>query len=96
MLKVYHQLQQPTQQETLLFGVGVGTRHFKKAVHRNRIKRLVREAYRLQKQALKEQLQGKEQTLNLFFIYTGKELPLYEQVVEKTAQALRKLQEIYQ
>lgn len=96
MLKVYHRLQEPAQLEPLLFGVGVGTRHFKKAVHRNRIKRLIREAYRLQKQALKEQLQTKEQTLCIFFIYTGKELPLYEPLAEKTAQALRKLQEIYQ
>jgi ribonuclease P protein component len=95
MFKVYHQLQIEHAIEPLLFGVGVGTRHFKKAVHRNRIKRIVREAYRLQKQLLTEQLSTKKQTLNLFFIYTGKELPLFDQVVEKTKQALHKLQEIY-
>ncbi len=73
------------------FGVGVSKRNFKKAVDRNRIKRLIREAYRLQNKILKEKLQEKENRLSVFFIYTGKELPVYQDVFEKVGKGLNKL-----
>jgi ribonuclease P protein component len=73
------------------FGVGVSTKNFKKAVDRNRIKRLVREAYRLQKNELLQNVQGKNIQLSLFFIYTGKELPLYKEVYDKMTIALQKI-----
>jgi Ribonuclease P len=72
-------------------GFGAGSRHFKKAVDRNRIKRLCREAYRLQKQPLLEQLKKKEHSLAVFFIYTGKELPDYRTVSDKIGVLLLKL-----
>jgi ribonuclease P protein component len=75
----------------LQFGVGVSTKNFKKAVDRNRVKRLIREAYRLQKNELKNKLKLKKMHMNLFFIFTGKELPSYELVYEKLAIALQKL-----
>lgn len=76
------------------FGVGVSTRNFKKAVDRNRIKRLMREAYRLQKIGLTEQLKEKQKGLNIFLIYTGKELPDYKLVSEKVNVILNKLQKL--
>jgi len=72
-------------------GFGASSRNFKKAVDRNRIKRLTREAYRLQKHTLQAWLQEKDRHLTLFFIYTGKELPGYEVVKEKIGLALQKL-----
>ena len=72
-------------------GFGASSRNFKKAVDRNRIKRLTREAYRLQKPILQEWLSKKDRSLALFFIYTGKELPDYEVVKEKIGLALQKL-----
>jgi ribonuclease P protein component len=81
----------PTPNSRLLFGVGAGTRNFKKAVDRNRIKRLTREAYRLQKNELQQRLLETEKQLNVFFIYTGKEMPNYLLVKEKTAQILNRL-----
>ena len=72
-------------------GVGAGTRNFKKAVDRNRIKRLTREAWRLQKTALDQTMKNHSHTLSLFLIYTGKELPAFSFVKEKLAVILEKL-----
>jgi ribonuclease P protein component len=72
-------------------GFGAGSRHFKKAVDRNRIKRLSREAYRLQKQPLMDALAEKERSMALFFIYTGKELPDQGTVRAKIGVLLQKL-----
>jgi len=73
------------------FGVGVSAKNFKRAVDRNRIKRLTREAWRLQKNDLKELLKASGKQLNVFFIYTGKELPDFITVKDKVAVALKKL-----
>ncbi|HRN55586.1 MAG TPA: ribonuclease P protein component [Agriterribacter sp.] len=72
-------------------GVTVSSKHFKKAVHRNRIRRLTREAYRLQKTALQQKLTGTGNQLILFFIYTGRELPDFLLVKEKVQVILNKL-----
>ncbi|WP_298297051.1 ribonuclease P protein component [Hydrotalea sp.] len=56
-------------------GVTVSSRHFKKAVQRNRIKRLIREAYRNNKVELQQLIVGKPIGLYLFIIYVGKEMP---------------------
>lgn len=72
-------------------GFGAGSRHFKKAVARNRIKRLCREAYRLQKQPLVDHLASRGLSLAVFFVYIGKELPDYQTVTGKIAVILQKL-----
>ena len=75
----------------LQFGVGVGSRNFKRAVDRNRIKRLTRESWRLQNVELKEKLKNTGKQLNVFFIYTGKEIPRYDFVFEKMQASVQKL-----
>jgi len=72
-------------------GFGAGSRNFKKAVDRNRIKRLTREAYRLQKQGLQDHLRDKGRPLAVFFIYVGKELPDQELIRTKIGLILQKL-----
>ena len=58
--------------------VSVSKRNFKRAVDRNRIKRLMREAWRLQKPALYSVLREHEKQRALVLIYVGRELPTFE------------------
>lgn len=76
---------------SLQFGAGVSTKNFKKATDRNRIKRLTREAWRVQKSELELSLKTSDKRLNVFFIYTAKELPAYNFVYEKTSAVISKL-----
>jgi ribonuclease P protein component len=75
----------------LQVGFAVSSRNFKKAVHRNRIKRLMREAWRLQKNELQLSPLLTSQSLNLFLIYTGKELPAHTMIFDKTALVIARL-----
>jgi ribonuclease P protein component len=72
-------------------GVGVSSRIFKKATDRNRIKRLMREAYRLQKNILHEHLVKNNRRLSVFILYTGKELPKYDVVFSKMQSIINRL-----
>lgn len=64
--------------------VSVPKRNFKKAVLRNRIKRLTREAYRLQKAPYP----GK---IYIAFLYVGKEVPDFSQAERAVGAILDKL-----
>jgi len=78
----------------LIFGIGVSNKNFKRAVDRNWIKRLTREAWRLQKNDLKEKLKINGKCLNVFLIYLSKELPDHQLIKDKVAVALKKLEKI--
>ncbi|MEO8962515.1 MAG: ribonuclease P protein component [Ginsengibacter sp.] len=80
---------------TLQAGFTVSTRNFKKSVDRNRIKRLMRESYRLQKNNLQTSLERNHKNLAVFFIYQGNKLPVSEEVFEKIGGALQRLQKIF-
>ena len=82
------------QLSPLQAGFSVSKRNFKKAVDRNRIKRLIREAYRLQKNDLKLLLKERSSNLSVFLIYTGKEIPEYGHVFLKIGSVLEKLKMI--
>ncbi len=70
---------------------GVSKRNFKKAVDRNRIKRLMREAYRTNKNVLYKYLQEQDVKLAVMFIYIGREMPNYDETKDKIILALQRL-----
>lgn len=72
-------------------GFTVSSRHFKKAVDRNRIKRLMKESYRLQKNNLEQVTVLNNNSLAVFFIYIGKEIAAYELVYEKMNLVVQRL-----
>ena len=55
------------------FAVSVPKKKFPKAVQRNHLKRLVREAYRYNKPKLQEVLEGNQGRISFFIIYLAKE-----------------------
>jgi len=77
--------------EKLQVGVTVSSRNFKKAVDRNRIKRLMREAWRLQKNELQISPLLTHQSLKVFLIFTGKELPEHAMIYQKVAAVITRL-----
>lgn len=94
-LRVTYQLL-PSDEPTVQVGVTAGKKYFKKAVDRNRIKRLIREAYRLQKNDLIEVLKQKGKKGFLFFMYTDKTIASFSTVKETMNKALKRLEKIAQ
>lgn len=95
--RVLYLLQAPAcslKKNTLQTAFSVSKKHFKKAVDRNRIKRLIREAWRLQKNILEEKINTRNNNLTVFIIYTGNELPEYELIFEKMTAVIKRLLKI--
>jgi ribonuclease P protein component len=69
-------------------GVGAPSRTFRKAVQRNRVKRLLREAYRLEKPNFITQAALDNKRVNLFFLYTDASVLTQLEIQAKVKEAL--------
>ena len=72
-------------------GFGVSTRYFKKAVDRNRVKRLFRECYRLNKHELLDYCASNHLQINVFFLFVDKQLPEFANLQTAVQSTLKKL-----
>ena len=93
-LKVFYFFANVTGTENVRCGVGVSKKHYARAVDRNRIKRLLREGFRLNKAPLQETIQQKQ--LSFFILYIDKTMPEnYAAVEDKMKQVVIKLNKRY-
>ena len=68
-------------------GVTASKRNFKSAVKRNRIKRLMRESYRLNKHLIFNNIEG---NFAFMFLYLGKEMPSQTKITDAMIPLMRK------
>lgn len=69
----------------------VSKRKFKKAVHRNRIKRLIREAWRHNKLTLYSKLEEHNYQIIVMLVYVSDTMPDYKTVENKVKEIVSKL-----
>ena len=87
---MYLQVAEPMD-APIKIGVSASSRGFKKAVDRNRLKRILREQYRLNKLPLHHFAGQHNKQLAVFFLYIGKTLPETGLVEKKMPLIIQKL-----
>ena len=90
-LRVVFLIEPKTDDEFASVLVSVPKKRFKRAVKRNRLKRLMREAYRLNKQLLVEKLKEKDSQIHVAFNYVSDDVLEFAAIDKKMKQALNKL-----
>ncbi len=80
-----------SQKPTLKCGFTVSSKSFKKSVHRNAIKRKIREAYRLQKSELENKIILGQYSLELFIIFRGLHVPIFTEIQKNMGDMIQKL-----
>ncbi|MCL1934672.1 MAG: ribonuclease P protein component [Candidatus Azobacteroides sp.] len=92
-LRVVYLEQKPFSGAIVSVLIGVPKKKIKHAVKRNRMKRLIREAYRLNKNALVEYFREKESGLLIAFLFIGNELYQWKEMEAALRKALDILKE---
>ncbi len=92
-LRVVYLIESKSDSEAASILVSVPKKRFKRAVKRNRLKRLMREAYRLNKQDLTEKLNEKELQIHIAFNYVSDEEMDFATLEKKMKLTLLKLTE---
>ena len=87
-IEVFDNTTSTTHSSLLQAGVGAPSNTFKKAVLRNRVKRLLREAYRLEKPSFVNQAALENKKVNLFFLYTDTLVLTQAEIQAKVKEAL--------
>ena len=91
---VYLNVSQPDEQIPVRVMIGVSKKKFKKAVDRNSAKRLMREAYRLNKSSLVSIIKKEEVKIYLSFQYIADEMLTFDEISTKMQKALDRLTKI--
>jgi len=78
--------------EPFKLGVSVPKKKFKRAVDRNRLKRLIREGFRLNQEQIEKQCELKQKHCLLMFVFQGSDLVNYAALEPKIVLILRELE----
>ena len=81
----------PLEDAGVVIMVSVPKKKVKKAVHRNKIKRQLREAYRTQKHSLVAAAKDSKLRIHLAFVYQGDHSSNFTEISEKIKQHLSRL-----
>jgi len=92
-LKIFYNFE-PSEEFNVCILISVPKKQFKKAIHRNRIKRLLRETYRLNKHLIFEKFSQRKFQIQLAFVYVANEEIDFYKLNEKMKIALQKLIEL--
>lgn len=87
---IYLELKESDNEFPIQFTLSVPKRAFPKAVHRNRIRRLIRESWRLNKHLLYEKLEGQNRQFAFMVLYTGKETFEFEKIEESMKRMIKR------
>jgi ribonuclease P protein component len=87
---VVHFHEEPSKSHLRLL-ISVPKRNFKKAVHRNRVKRLIREAWRRNKVDFQKTLTDNNIYVDVALIYTARTIPDYKELEPKIILILQRL-----
>lgn len=89
---IFLPLDQPLPARSAIL-ISVAKKKFKRAVKRNRVKRQIRESYRLGKPELITSLEAKDKHLLVAFLYLDNEFHTFQQMEKAMSKAIRILRE---
>ena len=89
--KVFYLFQEAEKEFPVQVLITVSKKNFKKAVDRNKLKRLVREGYRKNKSNLFDQLSKDNKSLLFGLIYVGESILSYQEMERKLILILQRL-----
>jgi ribonuclease P protein component len=71
--------------------ISVSKKKFKRAVDRNKIKRLIRECYRLEKHILYQEYANSQQSIDILIIYTGTKIYSFHVMKNQIIELINKI-----
>jgi ribonuclease P protein component len=86
----------PEQDKMCLFMVMASAKKYKKAVTRNRIKRLIKKAYRLNKNLIYPYLTENNKKCLLGVMYNGNEIPTFDEIEKSIIVLLKRIPKTYE
>jgi len=90
---VWMEKEREAQESPVQVMFSVSKRHFKHAVKRNRVKRQLREAYRLAKQPIYDKLEGTGRAVSIAFILLANELYHSADVADRMGKLIQRMVE---
>ena len=91
---IWVEIDPPLNEFPVLFALSVPKRSFPKAYQRNRLRRQIREAYRLHKALLYDALKPKNRQYGFMVLYIAKEPVPYEQIEQAIQKMIKKFLKI--